>query len=74
MQDEGEEISEAEDPGVELRSNAGEVGADFESDVFEGEVDAGSDERGCDNETADLYFESVGGPGIAVEHYPSDVA
>ncbi len=73
LQDEGEEIGEAEDPGVELGSDAGEVGAEFEGNVFEGQVNARGDEGGGDDEAADLNFESIRRPRVAVEHYPSDV-
>ena len=74
LYDEGEKIGEAEDPGVEFGSNAGEVGAEFEGDVFEGEVDAGGDEGGGNDETADLDFESIGGPRVAVKHDSSHIA
>lgn len=74
LYDEREEVGEAEDPGVELRSDAGEIGAELESDVFEGEVYTGGDEGRGDDETTDLDFESVARPGVAVEHYSSDIA
>lgn len=73
LDDKREEVGEAEDPGVELRSDAGEVGAELESDVFEGEVYTGGDKGRGDDETADLDFEPIARPGVAVEHYSSNI-
>ncbi len=42
--------------------------------MFEGEVYTGGDEGRGDDETADLDFKSIGRPGVAVEHYSSDIA
>ena len=68
LQDEREEIGSAEDPGVEPGLDAGEVCAKLKGDVFEGKVDAGGDKGGGDDETGDLNVESVGRPGVVVEH------
>ena len=74
LYDEGEKISEAEDPGVKLGSNAGEVGAELEGNVFEGEVHAGGDEGRGNDETTDLDFESIIRPRVAVKHDSSHIA
>lgn len=60
LEDEGEKVGEAEDPGVELGSYAREIGTELESDMFEGEVYPSGDEGRGDDETTDLDFESVG--------------
>lgn len=54
MEDEGEEIAHDEDPGVVFGLEAGEARADFEDAVLEGEVDAGGEEGGGDDQAADL--------------------
>ena len=74
LYDEGEKIREAEDPGVEFRTNAGEVGAEFEGNVFEGEIDAGGDEGRGNDETTDLDFKSIGRPRVTVKHDSSHIA
>ena len=60
LNNEGEKVGEAEDPGVELGSYAREVGANLESNVFEGEVYSGRDEGRGDDETTDLDLKSIG--------------
>ncbi len=60
LEDEGKDVAADEDPGVELGAEAGGVGAQFDDDVFEGEVDAGGDEGGGDDQAADLGFEAGG--------------
>ena len=73
MQDEGEEISKAENPGIKPGLDAGEGGAKLKGDVFEGKVDAGGDKGRGDDKAGDLNFKSSGRPGVVVEHYSSDV-
>ena len=60
LDDEGEKVGEAEDPGVKLGSYAREVGAELESNVFEGKVYSGGDEGRGDDETTNLDFKSIG--------------
>ena len=60
LDDEGEKVGEAEDPSVEFGSYAREVGAELESNVFEGKVYPGGDEGRGDDETTNLDFKSVG--------------
>lgn len=74
LEHEREEVAADEDPGVELGSEAGGVGAELDDDVFEGEVDAGGDEGGGDDQAADLGFETGGGPRIVVQEDSADVA
>lgn len=74
LEDEGEEIAKDEDPGVPLGTDAREFVADFEYDVFEGEIDAGGQEGGGDDQAANLDVEAVAGPGVGVEHDTTDVA
>ena len=58
MEDEREQVTEDEDPGVEFGSYPGVVTADGQDEVFEREVDAGGDECGSNDETADLNIEA----------------
>ena len=60
MENEGEEVAEDEDPGVEFGSYPGVVAADGQDEVLQGQVDAGGDEGGSDDETGDLDVE----PGV----------
>ena len=66
LQDEGEQITEDEDPGVELGADAGVGAADGEDEVFEREVDARGDEGGRDDQAADLDVEAVLVPWVVV--------
>ena len=74
LYDEGEKIREAEDPGVKFWSDAGEVGAELEGNVFEGEIDAGGDKGWGNDETTNLDLESIGRPRVAVKHDSSHIA
>ena len=69
-----EEVAEDKDPGVEARLEAGEGGAGFEDDVLEGEINAGGNEGGSDDEAANLDVKGDLGVGVCVEHYAAHVA
>ena len=66
LDDEGEDIAEDEDPGVEAGFQPGKGGAQLDDDVLEGEVDGGGNEGGSDDETADLDLKTVARPRIVV--------
>lgn len=74
LENEGEDVAGDENPCVHAGLDAGEFGADFEDDMFEGEVDAGGDEGGGDDQAADLDLETIGIPGVVVEHDATDIA
>lgn len=59
LEDEGEQVAQDEDPGVPSCLQAGELVTNFEDNVFEGQVDAGSDESRADDQAANLYLEAV---------------
>jgi hypothetical protein len=48
--------------------------AEGEDDVLEYEVDSSGEEGRCDDETADLHFESYVAKWIEVEQYSSNIA
>ena len=66
MEDKGEEITHDEDPSVPFCSYPGVVAADSQDEVLECEIDAGGEERGSDDETADLDIEAYVVPGVVV--------
>ena len=74
MEDQGEDVAEDEDPGVESGLEEGELWAEFNDDMLEGEVDAGGDEGGSDDEAADLRLEAAGVVGVVVHDQAADVA
>lgn len=74
LQDEAEDVEGDEDPGVQAGLQAGQPGADGQGDVLEGEVDAGADEGGRQDEADDLDLEAVQGPRVAVQQEAADVA
>lgn len=59
LKDQGEEIAQNEDPGVQAGLEARERGACFENDVLKGDVDASGDEGRGDDETADLDVKTI---------------
>jgi len=74
LEHERQEIAADEDPGVPLCRDARGFGAKGEDHVFEGEVDAGGEKGGRDDEAGDLDVEAVIVIRVAVEHYPADIA
>ena len=74
LHDQGEQVAEDEDPGVESRAEDAVLRAAFNDDVFQSQIDACGDESGCDDEAADLRLEAVTGPRVGVHHDAADVA
>ena len=74
LEDEGEEIAEDEDPGVVFGSDERVITTNGEDEVFESEVDPCGEESRGDDEAADLDVEAIAVVGVAVQHYPPDVA
>lgn len=67
LEDEGQDVTADEEPGVPVWSEAGPAFAEVDDDVLEGEVDACSDEGGRDDQTADLDLEAELVPGVVPE-------
>lgn len=74
LDDEAAEVGGEEDSGIPLGRDAGELGAEVEGDVFEGEVDGYADEGGGEDDGADLEFEGGFVVGVVVEEDAADVA
>lgn len=66
LQDEREQVAQDEDPGIVFGPDAGEVPADGEDEVFEGEVDPRGEEGGRYDQAADLDVEAVAVEGVVV--------
>ena len=73
LEDEREEITEDEDPGVESWWNARELRTDFQDAVLKSEIDAGSNESWGDDQTADLNLKAIARVWVRVKHYTTDV-
>ena len=74
LENQGEEIAGAEDPGVVFGLDAAVLATDGDDKVFQSEVDGAGDECGGDDETNDLDVEAVAIPGVVVQHDASSVA
>lgn len=74
LEDETEDVEGDEEPCVEAGIETGEVRAYSEGDVLEGEVDAGADEGGRQDQADDLDLEAVGRPRVVVQDDAADIA
>ena len=74
LKDQGEDIREDEDPGVEPRAEDAELRAELDDDVFEGQVYTRGDEGWGDDQTADLGLEARAGPSVGVHNNAANVA
>ena len=66
LEDEREEITEAEDPCIPFWLYAAVFTADGDDEIFQSEIDGACKEGGGDDETADLDVEAVAVPWIIV--------
>ena len=74
LQDEGKQIARDEDPGIEAGFDAREFRADFQDAVLEREINPRGEEGRRDDDAADLDFEPVARPRVAVQHDAPHVA
>jgi hypothetical protein len=74
LDDEAAQVGGEEDDGVPAGLDTRDGGVEVDGDMLEGEIDGDADERGCEDDGADLQLKSAAIPGVGVELDATNVA